>query len=260
MILHGKPVAEKIYQAIQSDLKKISKKYLAVILVGEDPASLSYIKIKEKIAERLGLNFRLYHLPGIVSEKAVLKLLADLNQNKFIAGIVVQLPLPKGWSDQKILDRVLPEKDIDGFRGGYPSPTAQAILETLKFYKIDLKNKKIVIIGHGQLVGEPLERLLKKQGFKPIVCDSKTKNLKEKTLSADILVSAVGIPGFIKPDMVSEKAVVIDAGTAESKGKIAGDVTKEVYEKVISYSPVPGGVGPVTVACLMRNFVLAAKK
>lgn len=260
MILHGKPVAEKIYQKIQSDLKKIAQKYLAVVLVGEDPASLSYIKIKEKIACRLGLNFRLYHLPGIVSEKAVLKLLADLNQNKFIAGIVVQLPLPKGWSDQKILDYVLLEKDIDGFKGGYPSPTAQAILETLKFYQISLKDKKIVIIGHGRLVGEPLEKILLKQGLKPVVCDSKTGDLKAKTLAADILVSAVGIPGFIKTDMVSEKAVVIDAGTAESKGKIAGDVAEEVYEKVSSYSPVPGGIGPVTVACLMRNFVRAAKK
>ena len=260
MILHGKPVAEKIYQKVQSDLKKISKKYLAVVLVGEDPASLSYIKIKEKIAQRLGLNFHLYHLPGIVSEKEVLKLLADLNQNKFIAGIVVQLPLPKGWSDQKILDYVSLEKDIDGFKGRYPSPTAQAILETLKFYQISLKDKKIVIIGHGRLVGEPLEKLLLKQGLKPIVCDSQTKDLKAKILSADILVSAVGRPGFVKADMVSEKAVVIDAGTAESKGKIAGDVAEEVYQKVSSYSPVPGGIGPVTVAGLMRNFVHAAKK
>lgn len=260
MILSGKPVAEKIYLSLQKDLKKTSRKYLAVILVGEDPASLSYVKIKEKIAERLGIGFRLYHLSGIASEKEVLELVADLNQNKFVSGIMVQLPLLQSFSEEKILKKIVQEKDIEGFFGKFSPPTAQAILEILKFYQIGLKNKKIVIVGYGQLVGKPLEKLLKKQGLKPIVCDSKTKDLKGKILTADILISAVGIPSLIKKNMVSEKAVVIDAGTAESKGKIAGDIAAEVYEKVFAYSPVPGGVGPVTVACLMRNFIEAAKK
>lgn len=260
MILYGKPVAEKIYQSIKPDLEKIAKQYLAVILVGEDPASLSYVKIKERVAERLGLGFRLYHLSGITSEREILTLLGDLNQNKFISGIVVQLPLPKSFSEEKILDHIIPEKDIEGFKGEFSPPTAQAILEVLKFYQISLENKKIVVLGHGQLVGKPFEKLLLKQGLKPIVCDSETKDLKEKIFSADILISAIGVPNFVKKDMVSEKVVIVDAGVAESKGKIVGDISKEVYEKASSYSPVPGGVGPVTVACLMKNFVEAAKR
>ncbi len=263
MILTGKPVAEKIYKEAKNNIKELKlgdiKPFMAVILAGEDPASLSYIKIKEKKASQLGFDFRLYHLTSFVQEKKLLDLVRDLNKNKYIAGIVVQLPLPESVDKLKILKSVDPKKDIDGFLGRYLPPSAQAILEILKFYKISLKNKKILLIGRGELVGKPLEKLLLKRDLKPEVCNLKTKNLKEKTLKADIIVTATGCPNLIKKDMVSNNTIIIDAGTAESRGKIAGDVSKEVYKKVKSYSPVPGGVGPVTVACLMRNLVKACK-
>lgn len=264
MILYGKQVAEKIYKNLQKEIeafraKKITPS-LAVVLIGENPASLSYITVKEKVAARLGIDFRLFHLPGFVQEREVKKLLEDLNHNKFISGIIVQLPLPKDFDTENILKKISPLKDIDGFCGKFPAPTAQAILEILQFYKIFLKNKKIVLVGHGRLVGKPLEKLLLKNGLKPQICDSKTKNLKNILDTAEIIISAVGVSGLIKPEMVNKNAIVIDAGTSESKGKMAGDVDPAVYPKVRAYSPVPGGVGPVTVACLLRNVIEAAKR
>lgn len=254
MILEGKPVAEKIY----SEIKK-SQGNLAVVLVGEDPVSLSYVGAKEKKARELGFEFKLYQLPAISTEVGLKELIYDLNQNKFVDGIIIQLPLPQDFKTDEILKEIKSEKDIDGFSGRYSFPTAQAILEIFKYYNIDLKNKNIVIIGRGRLVGRPLEEMMKRNGIKPIIYDSQTSNLKPQTLSADILISATGSPGLIKPEMVNENCVVIDAGSSEIEGSIFGDVDKAVYEKVKSYSPVPGGVGQVTVACLMRNLVEAYK-
>ncbi|MFA6493111.1 MAG: bifunctional 5,10-methylenetetrahydrofolate dehydrogenase/5,10-methenyltetrahydrofolate cyclohydrolase [Patescibacteria group bacterium] len=264
MILKGKEVAEKIYKNLQKDIEELKSKgncpTMAVVLVGEDPASLTYVKVKEKKVITLGIDFKLFHLPAIASQNQLEELLDDLNRNKYIHGIIVQLPLPTDFDKERVLKKIDPQKDIDGFSGDLlPPPTAQAILEILKFYKIELKNKKIVIVGRGFLVGEPLEKLLLGLGFRPEVCDSETKNLGEKVSRAEILISATGNPGLITPDMVNEKMVVIDAGTAEAGGKMAGDVDEACYEKVFAYSPVPGGVGPVTVACLIKNLVEAAK-
>lgn len=263
MILSGKPVAENIYKNIKKDLEALWPKKLTVsmgvVLVGEDPASLTYVKIKEKIADRLGIGFKLFHLPNFVSEKEVIKLIKDLNQNKYITGIVIQLPLPQDFQIEKILKLIASQKDIDGFFGKYPPPTAQAILEILKFYKISLKGQKIVILGYGRLVGQPLEKLLKKQGLKPIVCDSKTKNLNEKLKLADIIITATGVHNLIRSSMVNKEVIIIDAGISEANGKMIGDLNPQIYSKIKAYTPVPGGVGPVTVACLMRNLVEAAK-
>lgn len=260
MFLYGKPVAEKIYQQIQNEIKLMQKKpFLAVILVGDDPASLTYVKVKERKANELGIGFKLFHFPEIVPQKELEKLITDLNINEFINGIVVQLPLPNAISSDEIIKLIDPKKDIDGFLGNHPAPTAQAILDIFKFYQIGLASKEIVIIGHGRLVGAPLEKLLLKQGITASICDSKTTDLKEKTLSADILISAVGCPGLITEDMVKEGAIIVDAGTSEVSGKMIGDVTPEVYQKVASYTPNPGGVGPVTVAELFNNLVMAVK-
>ena len=268
VILFGKPVATKIYQDLEGKIKDLKRKpFLAVILVGENPASLSYIKIKEEIAERLGIGFKLYHYPAMALPGEVEKLIQDLNQNQNVSGIVVQLPLPEHIKTEKIIQSLSPEKDVDGFKSSFPAPTAQAILEILKFYQIEIKNlpagrqgKNIVIVGHGRLVGGPLEKILQKQNIQATICDLKTPNLGEKTLSADILVSAVGASGLIKPAMVKSETIIIDAGTSEVGGKIVGDVSPEVYQKVSTYTPNPGGVGPVTVACLMKNVVDASKK
>lgn len=263
MILSGKPVAEKIYQKVKPCLSagRFDKPPLmAVILVGEDKASLAYVHAKAKKAENLGVGFKLFHLSGITNERKILELIEDLNKNKYIDGIAVQLPLPEGIDTEKVLKAILPEKDIDGFYSEkFSSPTAQAILEILKFYNIDIKKKKIVIVGYGRLVGKPFAEMLKKEGIQPIICTSNS-DIASETIDADIIISATGTPKLIKPGMISEKAVVIDAGTAESKGKIRGDVDPRVYEKVKAYTPTPGGVGPVTVACLMRNLVEAAKE
>lgn len=259
MILSGQPVAEKIYQEIQADMTKLSvKPMLAIVLVGENPASLSFIKIKQKIADRLGISYKLYQFQEMAPSVEIEKLIDELNQNNFATGIVVQLPLPEKIETEKIINLVSYEKDIDGFRGAFPAPTAQAILDILNFYSINLKEKKIVIVGYGRLVGRPLDQLLKKQNIIATICDSRTVDLKEKTLSADILISATGVPGLIQPDMVRSKTIVIDAGTAEADGKMVGDVAPVVYEKVESYTPTPGGVGPVTVAELFKNLVEAA--
>ena len=255
MILFGKPVAEKIYQSL--NIK--GRLTMAVVLVGEDPASLAYVHAKEKQAARLDIEYKLFHLPGIASEKKVLELIENLNKNKYINGIIVQLPVPEGFDTDKVLSAIASDKDIDGFYSQkFSSPTAKAILEILRFYDIDIKNKKVVIVGYGRLVGKSLAEMLKKEGIQPIICTSNS-DIASETIDADIIISATGIPHLIKPAMVSEKAVVIDAGTAESHGKIRGDVDPKIYEKVKAYTPTPGGVGPVTVACLMRNLVEAAE-
>ncbi|AKM82039.1 MAG: FolD bifunctional protein, methylenetetrahydrofolate dehydrogenase (NADP+) / methenyltetrahydrofolate cyclohydrolase [Berkelbacteria bacterium GW2011_GWE1_39_12] len=265
MILYGKPVAEKIYETMQKEMEGLKDRpFLAIVLVGENPASLAYVKLKEKIAEKLNIGFKLYHLPEFSSQESVEKIISELNENKYVNGIVVQLPLPEGMETEKIIGLINPKKDTDGFAyqgiGEFPAPTAQAILDILNFYKIDLEGKKFVIIGHGRLVGQPLERLLLKRHITASICDSKTTNLKEKTLLADILISATGVPGLIQPDMVKPDAIVIDAGTAEVGGKMVGDISPEVYEKVASFTPNPGGVGPVTVAELFKNLVDASNE
>lgn len=258
MILDGKLVAQKIYERLEKEIGGLKNKniqpFLAVILVGEDPASLLYVRKKEERVKQLGIGFKLYHFPAIASESEVLELIGKLNQDNKIHGIVVQLPLPKNFNTAKILKSIDPKKDIENV-----SPAASAILEILHHYNIDFENKKIVLVGHGKLVGQPLHKMLAARAISPLVCDANTYNLKPITLSADIIISGVGEPGLIKADMISEKTIIIDAGTAESSGKTAGDVSPAAYKIAKSYSPVPGGVGPVTVACLFKNLIEAAK-
>lgn len=256
MILYGKPVAEKIYEDVRNSIAKNKlKPMLAVILVGENPSSLAYVKLKEKRAKELGIGFELYHFPEIVTQEVVEKLIDDLNCNKYVTGILVQLPLSEKIDEKKILGKIAPEKDVDGLTGEKETVTALAILEILKFYKIDLEDKNIVIVGHGKLVGAPLEKLLKEKKYDITVCDKSTPDIKDKLQNADIIVTATGVPGLIKADMVKKEAVIIDAGTTEVDGKLQGDVEPAVYNIVSAYTPSPGGVGPVTVACLMKNLV-----
>lgn len=264
MILSGKPVAQAIEQELKERIEGLKQKniqpHLAVILVGDDPASILYVRKKEEKAESLGIGFKLYHFPAMAAESDILNLITDLNQNKNIHGVIVQLPLPDSIDSAKIIAAISAKKDVDGLIDDLKSVTAGAILEMLKYYNIDINNKKIVIIGRGKLVGVPLEKILKSENFNVEVCDSKTANLQEMTLSADIIISGVGKPGLIKSDMVSEKAIVIDAGTAEEGGSTVGDVDQSVYQKVSAYSPVPGGVGPITVIKLLKNVVESAEK
>jgi len=263
MELSGKVVAQKIQEDLIAKVENLKSRgitpSLAVLLVGNDPASLVYVKAKETMAEKLGVDFRLYHFSGKCRAAQVLELIDELNNDPKVHGIIVQLPLPVGFDTEKIIKAIDPSKDVDGLSGEMSAPTAEAILALLEHYRINLEGD-IVIVGRGRLVGQPLEKILKKRGLAPKVLDSTSANLEEETLKADILVSATGVPGLIKADMISKKTIVIDAGTAESKGEVKGDVVKEVYQKVKAYSPVPGGVGPLTVVMLMNNLVEAAKE
>jgi len=264
MILYGKPVAQKIETDIKSDIEILKKDnikpFLAVILAGDDPASILYTRKKREKAESLGIGFRLHHLPANTPEQHIIDLINLLNANKEVDGILIQLPLPSNFDTPKILAQIKPQKDVDGLNGGFLPPTVEAIFSLLEFYKIDPRDKKTVIIGRGKLVGQPLEKVFNEKNFSAVVCDSKTENLKDKTLEADIIISGVGKADLIKPDMVKDQVYIIDAGTAESNGSTVGDVGKEVCDKVAGCSPVPGGVGPVTVIDLMKNLVEAAKK
>lgn len=261
MILSGKQVREEILLNLVDEIKGSGlEPALAVILVGGDAASLSYIKVKEKVAHTLNIDFHLYRFETDVEEAEITKTIEFLNSDTETSGIIVQLPLPVGFDTQKILNSVDENKDVDGFLGKFSPPTVLSILEILKYYNISLENKNIVLVGHGELVGKPLNKELVKLGYHPTVCDTETKDLTSILQKADIIISATGKHGLIVSDMVKSDAIIIDAGTAEANGEMTGDITPEVQAKVASYSPVPGGVGPVTVAMLMRNVVEASKK
>src|SRR3989344_4601807 len=272
-ILDGRKIAEKIKRRLKTQVKKMKQMPgLAVVYAGSDPASLSYIMAKEKAAKEIGVDFLFYKFPAQVSEKKVVNLISGLNQNEKVSGIIVQLPLPAHLPKKDILNAIALEKDVDvlsdgsrkKFEKGEPAfipPPAGAVLEFLKTAKRPLEKSTVVVVGRGMLVGEPVAMLLKQRAKKLIICDRKTKDLSHETKKADILISAVGQPNLIKKEMVKKGAVVIDAGTAKYKGKIVGDVDFADVSLKISYiTPVPGGVGPVTVAMLLANVVKAAEK
>ena len=272
-ILDGRKIADKIKQRLKMQVKKMKHKPgLAVVYIGNDPVSLSYIRAKEKAAKDIGIDFLFCKLSVRVFEKKVLNLIQELNQNEKVSGIIVQLPLPAHLPKKDILNAIALEKDVDVlsdkvrelFSSGksvFVPPPAGAVLEFLKTAKRPLEKSTVVVVGRGMLVGEPVAMLLKQRAKKLIICDRKTKNLSIETKKADILISAVGKPNLIKKEMVKKGAVVIDAGTAKYKGKIVGDVDfADVSPKTSYITPVPGGVGPVTVAMLLENAVKAAKK
>ena len=272
-ILDGRKIAEKIKRRLKAQVKKMKQRPgLAGGYIGNDPVSLSYIRAKEKAAKEIGIDFLFYKLPDKSSEKKVVGLIHRLNQDKNISGIIVQLPLSAHLPKKEILNAIALEKDIDVLsdkarellKNGQPifiPPPAGAVLEFLKKAKRPLEKSTVVVVGRGMLVGEPVAMLLKQRAKKLIICDRKTKDLSHETKKADILISAVGQPNLIKKEMVKKGAVVIDAGTAKYKGKIVGDVDFADVSLKISYiTPVPGGVGPVTVAMLLANVVKAAEK
>lgn len=268
-ILDGILVAQKINEQTQDDVLKLKAKninpHLAVILVGEDPASQLYVSIKEKKCQKLGIDFSKYLLPANITEQEILYLIDSLNKDEEIHGIIIQLPLPKQFNSEKIINHIDSKKDADALtkKAIVNAPTAAGIVEMLRFYGIELENKKIVIVGYGKLVGKPLERILKND-FKDlniIICDSKTNNLSKITKSADIIISAVGKPHLITQQMVKNDVVIVDAGTSEANGEITGDVDWENLQNIASFiTPVKGGVGPITVAKLLENVVTLTKK
>lgn len=257
VLLNGRKVAKKILNQLKKRFKLLPSTKLAVVMVGTNPASESFVKQKQKIAQELSVNFKLIRLNSKISLNSLTKEILKLSQDKTITGIVVQLPLPKHLDEDKIIKLIPVEKDVDALGSDklVNPPAAAGILQLLNFYKIKPQGKTIAIVGQGKLIGKPLTKLFKTmKNVKLITCDINTKNLKKQTLKADILISATGTPCLIKKDMVKKKTVIIDAGFSMKKGKIIGDVDFEKVKDKVSYiTPNPGGVGPITVAMLYSN-------
>jgi methylenetetrahydrofolate dehydrogenase (NADP+)/methenyltetrahydrofolate cyclohydrolase len=277
MLISGKAISEAVRGDLKLRTEKLKEKGitpgLAVILVGEDPASKVYVNNKEKACIELGFYSEKYLLPEDTTEETLLNLIDKLNADEKINGILVQLPLPCHLDEKKVTERILPIKDVDCFHpvnigkvltgeGVFAPCTPAGVMEMLKYSDISVSGKNAVVIGRSNIVGKPMAMLLLKENATVTICHSKTKNLKEHTLNADILIAAVGRANFVKADMVKEGAVVIDVGINRNEdGKLCGDVDfSEVSKKASYISPVPGGVGPMTITELMKNTLLSAEE
>lgn len=275
-IIDGKAVSQFVKDEVKKEVSVLGEKGvsvgLAVIIVGNDPASRTYVNNKKKACEATGIISEEYALPEDTTMDELLALIKELNAKKSINGILCQLPLPKHLDEKAVIENIDPIKDVDAFHavntghimiGDYSflPCTPAGIMEMLKYYNIEIEGKECVVIGRSNIVGKPMAMLLLQKNGTVTICHSRTKNLKEVTSRADILVAAVGIPYFVTADMVKDGAVVIDVGMDRNKeGKLCGDVDFAEVEKKASYiTPVPGGVGPMTIATLMKNTVTAAK-
>ena len=277
-IIDGKIVSKSVRSDIKQEVQAFSDKTnktpgLAVILVGDDPASAVYVRNKHKACEEVGINSIQIYLPKETSEEELIKKIKELNDDESVNGILVQLPLPQTINEERVLLAISPAKDVDAFHpmnvghimiGKYTflPCTPAGIMELLKFYNIEVRGKKCVIVGRSNIVGKPMALLLLEKNGTPTICHSKTANLTEETLNADILVVAIGRPKFIKADQVKDGAVVIDVGINRlPDGKLCGDVDfDEVSEKASFITPVRGGVGPMTITMLLKNTLTAAKE
>lgn len=274
-LLMGKEVSQRIKDEIKTQVQNLKEQGinpgLAVIIVGDDPASRVYVNNKKTACEYCGILSEEYALPENTSEEELLKLIDELNNRQDISGILCQLPLPKHIDEQAVINAINPNKDVDAFHpvnvgkimtGDYDFVpcTPAGVMELIKESGIDVTGKECVIVGRSNIVGKPMSMLLLHKNGTVTVCHSKTVDLAEKTKRADILVAAVGIPEFIKGDMIKEGAVVIDVGINRiAPKKLVGDVEFESAEKkAAAITPVPGGVGPMTIAMLMQNTLKAA--
>lgn len=276
-IISGKIISQKIKDDLKIKVQEFENKFgrkiaLAVILVGDNPASQVYVKNKITATEYVGMKSLSFKLPETASEKDVSDLVMSLAKDDGVDGILVQLPLPKHLDENKILSLIPANKDVDGFLPenvgnltlGLPTTVACTpfgVLKMLQHENIPLSGKKAVIVGRSNIVGKPMAMLLLKENCTVTICHSKTVNLKEECLSADVLVAAIGKPKFITADMVKEGAVVIDVGINRTENGLVGDVDFDaVKEKVSHITPVPGGVGPMTIAMLLENTYLCAER
>ncbi len=272
-IINGKAIAQKIREKIKTEVGSMKvKPGLAVVRVGNDPASVVYVNSKEKACMEAGFYSEKYELKEEIDEKELLKLINKLNKDKKIHGILVQLPLPAHISQHKILEIVSPEKDVDGFNpvnfgrllsgNKYLVPaTPKGVVRLLDEIGIKVAGRNVVVIGRSNIVGKPVAVLLLERDATVTICHSKTKDLVEECKKADILISAVGKKGLVTKDMVKKDAVVIDVGITRLDGKLYGDVDFDNVKKIASWiTPVPGGVGPMTIAMLLENTLVAKRK
>lgn len=275
-ILDGKQIAKEYRQRLKNQVNELKEHgftpKLSVILVGNDGASQSYVKSKKKAAEKIGMISEIIHLDESTSEEVVLSELNRLNNDDTVSGILVQVPLPKQVSEQKVLETINPNKDVDGFHPinigklyideqTFVPCTPLGIMEILKHADINLEGKNAVVIGRSHIVGQPVSKLLLQANATVTILHSRTKNMNAHLKQADVIVSAVGQPGLVTKENVKEGAVIIDVGnTPDENGKLKGDVAyDEVKEIASAITPVPGGVGPLTITMVLNNTLLAEK-
>jgi len=277
MIIDGKKIAAELREELKKKIVELKSNYnsvpgLTVILVGEDPPSKIYVKNKEKFAKEVGMNSEVIRYPEKVEEKVLLNKIRELNNDKKVSGILVQLPLPKHIDKRKVIETIDPKKDVDGFHpvnvgnlsSGYESTipcTPLGCYLLIKDTEKNLNGKHAVIIGRSNLNGKPMTQLLLKENCTVTITHSKTKNLKTECSRADIIIAAVGKPKLVKADWVKKDAIVIDVGINKTDSGLVGDVDFDEVSKVAkAITPVPGGVGPMTIACLLSNTVECFKK
>ncbi|HNW71923.1 MAG TPA: bifunctional 5,10-methylenetetrahydrofolate dehydrogenase/5,10-methenyltetrahydrofolate cyclohydrolase [Candidatus Paceibacterota bacterium] len=271
-IIDGKKIRDDMLSKIKREVLDLPfRPVFCDVLVGEDLVSKQYIKMKSKYAEKAGISFYDASFPSSISTEKLVEEIKRINNIENICGIIIQLPLPDSFDSKIILDAIDPSLDVDCLgnknserfynnESNLGLPTALACMEILNSLNIDLKNKKIVILGQGELVGKPVASLLRFAGFEPIIVDSKTKNKEEFIKQADVIISGMGNGKYITGNMIKNGVVIIDAGTSESGASVVGDVDLDsVANKASFVSPVPGGVGPVTVAMLLNNVLQVAK-
>lgn len=272
IILDGKKVSNQIYTELKNkiDNEKIKAK-LAVIHIGDDEPSKIYIRSKNKVCKQLGIDFVEYKFESSITENELISLITKLNKDSSISGILLQNPLPSTIDAKNVFNIINPKKDVDGFNPinigklviGDPlfiPCTPNGIIKLLEYYNINIEGKKVVILGRSNIVGKPLVQCLLNKNATITICHSKTQNLKSETKQADILISAVGKPKFIKQDWIKKDTIIIDVGiNRDSNGEICGDIDFDnVKEKASYITPVPGGIGPMTIAMLMQNTIIAA--
>ncbi len=277
VIIDGKELAKKIRTKLKIECKELKEKNinskLAVIMVGEDPASKVYVRNKSRACEEVGIEYEEYLLDANITQKELIELIKKLNNDKTVNGILLQSPIPSKLDINEAFRTIAPEKDVDGFnpvnvgklvlgQDTFVSCTPFGIIKMFEEYNIDLTGKNVVILGRSNIVGKPLIHCCLNKNATVTTCHSKTQNIKEIASKADILISAIGKANFVTADMVKENAVVIDVGINRlDDGKITGDIDFEnVKEKASYITPVPGGVGPMTIAMLMNNVIKATKR
>jgi methylenetetrahydrofolate dehydrogenase (NADP+)/methenyltetrahydrofolate cyclohydrolase len=268
--MDGKALAERIRAEVKQDVAGLGELGLATILVGDDPASAVYIRLKHSAAREAGIRSHDVRLPGETTEEEVLERVAALNADDTIDGILVQLPLPEQLDEARVISAVDPSKDVDGIHPvnagllylGRPAlvpATPVGIMALLAEYEIELKGANAVVVGRSDIVGKPVAHLLLQQHATVTICHSRTRDLARETLDADVLVVAAGRPWLVTADMVKRGAAVIDVGMNRTDAGLVGDVDPAAMEVAGHMTPVPGGVGPMTIACLLRNTVGAAR-
>ncbi len=275
-LIDGKKVSQDVKDELKEKVSKLKKEgieiSLVVILVGSDPASQVYVRNKEIACEYVGINSRTYNLPETTSQKELLELVEELNKDDKVNGILIQLPLPEHIDEDLVIKTISPLKDVDGFhpenvgklsigQAGFVSCTPAGIIKLLQYYNIEIEGKNCVVVGRSNIVGKPMAMLLLRENGTVTICHSKTKDMKSITKQADILIAAIGKTKFINKDYLKEGSIVIDVGmNRDENGKLCGDVDFDnVKDHVKAITPVPGGVGPMTIAMLLENCVESVK-